>query len=43
MDNVLLVDLGGVQFTFEHPHRLQVLGQCLAEYHQPSDLGGLLD
>jgi FMN phosphatase YigB (HAD superfamily) len=29
MNNVLLVDLGGVLFTFDHPYRLRVLGQCL--------------
>jgi FMN phosphatase YigB (HAD superfamily) len=27
--NVLLVDLGGVLFSFDHPYRLQVLGQRL--------------
>lgn len=27
--DVLLVDLGGVLFSFDHPHRLQVLGQRL--------------
>jgi putative hydrolase of the HAD superfamily len=26
---VLLVDLGGVLFEFDHPHRLNVLGDCL--------------
>jgi glucose-1-phosphatase len=26
---VLLVDLGGVLFSFDHQHRLSVLGQCL--------------
>ena len=29
MSNVLLVDLGGVLFTFDHPHRLRVLGERL--------------
>jgi FMN phosphatase YigB (HAD superfamily) len=29
LNNVLLVDLGGVLFTFDHPYRLQVLGQRL--------------
>jgi FMN phosphatase YigB (HAD superfamily) len=29
MNNALLVDLGGVLFAFDHPHRLRVLGQCL--------------
>src|SRR2546425_4926032 len=27
---VLLVDLGGVLFSFDHEHRLDVLGECLA-------------
>ena len=27
---VLLVDLDGVLFSFDHEHRLNVLGQCLA-------------
>ena len=27
---VLLVDLGGVLFSFDHEHRLNVLGECLA-------------
>jgi glucose-1-phosphatase len=26
---VLLVDLGGVLFSFDHQHRLTVLGECL--------------
>jgi hypothetical protein len=26
---VLLVDLGGVLFSFDHEHRLDVLGECL--------------
>ena len=26
---VLLVDLGGVLFSFDHEHRLNVLGECL--------------
>src|SRR5919201_5930442 len=26
---VLLVDLGGVLFSFDHEHRLSVLGECL--------------
>jgi hypothetical protein len=26
---LLLVDLGGVLFRFDHEHRLNVLGQCL--------------
>jgi putative hydrolase of the HAD superfamily len=26
---VLLVDLGGVLFSFDHGHRLTVLGECL--------------
>jgi glucose-1-phosphatase len=26
---VLLVDLGGVLFSFDHEHRLTVLGECL--------------
>jgi hypothetical protein len=26
---VLLVDLGGVLFTFDHEHRLNMLGDCL--------------
>jgi len=26
---LLLVDLGGVLFSFDHEHRLDVLGQCL--------------
>ena len=26
---VLLVDLGGVLFSFDHQHRLSVLGECL--------------
>ena len=26
---VLLVDLGGVLFSFDHGHRLNVLGECL--------------
>ncbi len=30
MGNVFLVDLGGVLFTFDHPHRLKVLGECLS-------------
>jgi putative hydrolase of the HAD superfamily len=29
MTTVLLVDLGGVLFSFDHRHRLQVLGECL--------------
>ncbi len=29
MREVLLVDLGGVLFSFDHPHRLRELGQCL--------------
>ena len=29
MREVLLVDLGGVLFSFDHPHRLRKLGQCL--------------
>ena len=29
VSNVLLVDLGGVLFTFDHPHRLRELGHCL--------------
>src|SRR5579859_7134509 len=26
---VLLIDLGGVLLTFDHPHRLKMLGSCL--------------
>jgi putative hydrolase of the HAD superfamily len=29
LNTVLLVDLGGVLFTFDHPRRLQALGECL--------------
>src|ERR1700743_1301167 len=29
MSDVLLVDLGGVLFIFDHQHRLSVLGECL--------------
>lgn len=28
-DSVLLIDLGGVLFGFDHPHRLAMLGDCL--------------
>ena len=26
---LLLIDLGGVLFSFDHEHRLNVLGKCL--------------
>jgi glucose-1-phosphatase len=38
--NVLLVDLGGVLFSFDHPHRLRVLGQCLGR--PPEQVDALL-
>ena len=36
MREVLLVDLGGVLFSFDHPHRLRELGQCLGLSPDPA-------
>jgi len=38
--NALLVDLGGVLFGFDHPHRLRVLGQLLGR--PPEEVDALL-
>lgn len=38
--NVLLVDLGGVLFSFDHPHRLRVLGQLFGR--PPDQVDALL-
>ena len=38
--NVLLVDLGGVLFGFDHPHRLRVLGRLLGR--PPEQVDALL-
>ena len=38
--DVLLVDLGGVLFSFDHPHRLRMLGQLFGR--PPGQVDALL-